>query len=433
MKVWLILQLPSKLTYVIVIMLCAVLFFSSSLVINDAFATVFVDSFSVSAQDTSPRGLTFSSDGTKMFVVGDAGDDINEYTLSSAFDVSTASFVDSFSVSAQDTGPTGLAFSSDGTKMFVVGKTGDDVNEYTLSSAFDVSTAVFVDSFSVSAQDTAPRGLAFSSDGTKMFVVGNTGDDVNEYTLSSAFDVSTAVFVDSFSVAAQDTAPLGLAFSSDGTKMFVVGKIGIDINEYTLSSAFDVSTAVFVDSFSVAAQDTAPRGLAFSSDGTKMFVVGDAGDDINEYDLLAAFDIDISLPTLSSVSLSNDNGFNTNHVKPGDIVTVTFTASQTISTPTVKFGAGSIDSTTETNTSGNTWTATYTILDADDETVALGGTTLAFSIAFTDSNTIDGIPVTAVTDNTAHTVDDQKPLSSPDAATGALLTHPKTDHLVNYS
>ena len=33
-------------------------------------------------------------------------------------------------------------------------------------------------------------------------------------------------------------------------------------------------TATYVDSFSVASQETGPRGLAFSSDGTKFFVVG---------------------------------------------------------------------------------------------------------------------------------------------------------------
>ena len=37
-----------------------------------------------------------------------------------------------------------------------------------------------------------------------MFIVGNSGDDVDEYTLSTAYDVSTAVFVDSFSVASED-------------------------------------------------------------------------------------------------------------------------------------------------------------------------------------------------------------------------------------
>jgi len=256
----------------------------------DVSTASFVDSFSVAGQETGPSGVAFSSDGTKMFVVGNDGVDVDEYTLSTAFDVSTASFADSFSVAGRETVPQGLAFNSDGTKMFVVGSTGDDVNEYTLGTGFTLFHTTFVDSFSI-AGETFPTGVAFNSDGTKMFVLGNAGDDVNEYTLTSGFDVSTASFVDSFSVAAQDTIPTDVAFSSDGTKMFVVGNIGDDVNEYTLSSPFDVSTASFVDSFSVAAQDTEPRGLAFSSDGTKMFVVGDAGDDVNEYTLSSGFDV----------------------------------------------------------------------------------------------------------------------------------------------
>jgi DNA-binding beta-propeller fold protein YncE len=249
----------------------------------DVSTASYSQNFSVSAQETSPQGLAFSTDGTKMFIVGSSGDDVNEYTLSTGFDVSTASFVDSFSVAGQETTSTGIAFNTDGTKMFIVGATGDDVNEYTLSTGFDVSTASFVDSFSVAGQDTSPRGIAFNTDGTKMFIVGATGDDVNEYTLSTGFDVSTASFVDSFSVAGQETVPQGLAFSTDGTKMFIVGSSGDAVNEYTLSTGFDVSTASFVDSFSVAGQETATNGIVFNTDGTKMFIVGSSGADVNEY------------------------------------------------------------------------------------------------------------------------------------------------------
>jgi len=269
--------------------------------------TSFVDSFSVAAQESLSTDVTFNNDGTKMFVTGNSGDDVNEYTLSTGFDVSTASFVDSFSVAAQETSPSGIVFNNDGTKMFVTGLSGDDVNEYTLSTGFDVSTASFVDSFSVAAQETIPTGIAFNNDGTKMFVTGTLSDGVNEYTLSTGFDVSTASFVDSFSVAAQETSLSGIVFNNDGTKMFVTGLSGDDVNEYTLSTGFDVSTASFVDSFSVAAQETSPTGIAFNNDGTKMFVTGFSGDDVNEYTLSVGFDLNTNvLPTLSS-SVPADN------------------------------------------------------------------------------------------------------------------------------
>ncbi len=45
------------------------------------FHTTFVDSFSVAGQDTGPTGVAFSSDGTKMFVLGNAGDAVYEYNI----------------------------------------------------------------------------------------------------------------------------------------------------------------------------------------------------------------------------------------------------------------------------------------------------------------------------------------------------------------
>jgi hypothetical protein len=162
--------------------------------INDAYAaTTFVDAFSVSGQDTNPKSVSFNSDGTKMFVAGAIGDDINEYACTTGFDVSTCSFTDAFSVSGQETNPRGISFNSDGTKMFVVGNSSDNVNEYACTTGFDVSTCSFTDAFSVATQETGPAGLSFNSDGTKMFVVGPVGDDVNEYTLSVGFDLNVPV------------------------------------------------------------------------------------------------------------------------------------------------------------------------------------------------------------------------------------------------
>jgi hypothetical protein len=246
---------------------------------------------SISSQELAPQGLAFSRSGEKMFITGNDGNDVNEYALTGGLCIGTTSFVDSFSVSSQDNTPTGLAFSRSGEKMFVVGDDGDDVNEYKLNVAWDVSSASFVDSFSVSSQDEAPRGIAFSKSGEKMFITGNDGDDVNEYKLNVAWDVSSASFVDSFSVNNQETAPHGLAFSKSGEKMFIAGDSGNDINEYKLDVAWDVSSASFVDSFSVNSQEAAVRDVWFDSSGKTMFIVGKSGDDVNVYKLNVAWDV----------------------------------------------------------------------------------------------------------------------------------------------
>ena len=118
------------------------LIFNLTFVSSAQAAATFVDRFDVSGQDNTPRGLTFNNDGTKMFVAGNIGNDINEYTLSIGFDLSsTITYVGAFNVSTQDDTPQGIAFNNDGTKIFVAGNADDDINEYTLSCAFKVTAS----------------------------------------------------------------------------------------------------------------------------------------------------------------------------------------------------------------------------------------------------------------------------------------------------
>ena len=249
-----------------------------------------VSPVSVAGQDTLPNGIAFSNNGEKMFIAGATGDDINEYELSGAYCIGTATFVDAFSVAIQEGAPKGIAFSNDGKKMFIVGNDGNDVNEYALDTSFDVSTSAFVDAFSVASQDEDPTDIVFNNDGTKMFITGKDGKDVNEYILE-AFDVSSATFVDSFSVSTQLDVPQAMAFNNDGTKMFVVGSDDDDVEEYILTSPFDVSTAGFVDAFNVRSQEQVPNGMWFDPSGTKMFILGSDGDDVNIYRLETAFNV----------------------------------------------------------------------------------------------------------------------------------------------
>jgi DNA-binding beta-propeller fold protein YncE len=241
---------------------------------------------------TTPLGMAFNTDGTKMFIVGNADDTVLEYSLGTGFDISDNLTLEAggCDVSAQDTTPRGIAFNTDGTKMFIVGKVGKDVNEYEID-AFDVSTCQFQDAFSVITQENAPSGIAFNTDGTKMFVLGDGGNDVNEYACSTGFDVSTCHGADDKDISGQEANALAMAFNSDGTKMFIGGFAGDDVNEYTLSTAYDVSTATFVDAFSISTHEGKITGLAFDTNGHRMFIVGQDGVEMNEYYLTVAWDV----------------------------------------------------------------------------------------------------------------------------------------------
>jgi len=60
------------------------------------------------------------------------------------------------------------------------------VESITFELLWDVTTATFDGAaFSVAAQETAPNDFAFKPDGTKMYIVGSSGDDVSPYTLTT--------------------------------------------------------------------------------------------------------------------------------------------------------------------------------------------------------------------------------------------------------
>ena len=132
--------------------------------------------------------------------------DLNGNGFVGTIDVTSASYTGNFSVGSQDDTPTGIAFSPDGTKMFVVGDGRDSVFGYALSDPFDVTGNItHTGSFSVGSQDDTPTGIALSPDGTKMFVVGGNNDSVFGYALSDPFDVTgTITHTGSFSVGSQE-------------------------------------------------------------------------------------------------------------------------------------------------------------------------------------------------------------------------------------
>jgi hypothetical protein len=113
-----------------------------------------------------------------------------------------------------------------------------------------------------------------------------------------------------------------------------------------------------------------------------------------------ALDIDATPPTLTFVSITSDS--NSSFVTSGDTVTLSFTADESINTPTVSI-AGDTSSVTIANTSGNNWTAQYTIPNG----IALGS--VDFTIDFQDTAGNTAAQISSTTDNTFLAVDNASP------------------------
>ena len=273
--------------------------FTANAAITTATVTDGDSRFIAGGAETSPRHVEFNNDGTKMFIVGGTLDFVYEWTLTTGFDISTATYAgnaEAFDIFKNnrngfgDGQSRGIHFNTDGTKMFVVGNNFDEINEYSLSTGFDISSggnsiSAFTASEDISSTVGAfPQGIEFNTDGTKMFVTESTGSNqLHEFTLTTGFNLSTMVndgtHVTSDVLGDTLLSPHGIAFSIDGTKMFVVSNDvnGISsndsINEYTLTTGFDITTATFTATFDLSDRAHDPHGVEFNDDGTKMFIM----------------------------------------------------------------------------------------------------------------------------------------------------------------
>ena len=201
--------------------------------------------------------------------------------------------------------------------MFIVGAANDNVYHYTLSTGWDLtSTVTYVGNFDISSQDTVPAGLTFGDSGTKMYVVGRTNDNIYQYNLSSAYTITSGVsLANTLDIGATSTIvtngfanPHGISISSDGTKIWIVGTGEDRISQINLSTAYDLSTASYnSDLVGIGWYTTTPNDLYINESAGKAFVVDSGGDDVHEIDITTSGLLIEANPTVASANINLNN------------------------------------------------------------------------------------------------------------------------------
>ena len=272
-------------------------FFFSSLSLAEP---TFIADFDISSDESSATGITFKPDGTKMYITGIGAAKILQYNLTTAFDITSATLEKSVAIGARESKPQDVKFNSDGTVIFILGteNSRNGIDRWSLSTPYDIGSITAADSDHTDIGGD-PRGLAFNNDGTKMFVLdGSAEKRVEEYNLSTPYNPDTKTLTNTLGNATSSNFHQGLGFNADGSKMFVVkGEDSTDnadnkIDEYALSTAFDISTATLTGTFSPTISSAADiTGLAFNNAGTKMYHLDFDGDKVHEYSLTCPFKV----------------------------------------------------------------------------------------------------------------------------------------------
>jgi hypothetical protein len=205
--------------------------------------------------DNNISAIALSDDGTKLYAVGPIGSTVYQYTLPTPFSLLNSSYSSlSFSVNTQESSPDSVFVSSAGDKLYIVGHNSDKMYQYTITIG-NVSTANYDDvSLDVSSEMSPTgsglaNGLFFNPSGKQFFISGDslTGDrdSVWQYDLTTAWDLSTAAYVNKkFVTTNEGTALSGVHFKSDGTKMFLVDPTNNNVFEYSIKTIALSFTAI---------------------------------------------------------------------------------------------------------------------------------------------------------------------------------------------
>ena len=175
--------------------------------------------------------LDFKPDGTEMWI-GDWEGLIRHYNLSTAWDISTASFSGDQWNSLNATNGTRLSciqWALDGDYLYTIDPNTDKVWRHDFNTVYDITSSYVSTSggamVSSGLNETIPRSVFISPDGKKAYVGGNRVNEIMMYDLTTAWDITGVSSTPDSTLAygQNESAASDITFSPDGKYMYLSG------------------------------------------------------------------------------------------------------------------------------------------------------------------------------------------------------------------
>lgn len=254
--------------------------------------------------------------GQRLYWLDASQNVAREYALATPYDVSSViNTVVSQSPALHATASStyGFAISPDGTKVYVGDKVIDQLKEYTLSTPWDLSTATDT-THRLDIQDTIdlPCSIYFKSDGTKAILMGNSWDFVSEFTFTTPWDLSTGSLTNRMPYIG-DLFGYSFILSEDGTRLISYTADDsylmhpTECAVFEMATPWDLSSAVLVETANVRGTNSLFPMRVIS--GPSVFCVGNWGDMAYTADFIAAppitFSDGVVLPVGKPIRVAN--------------------------------------------------------------------------------------------------------------------------------
>ena len=229
-------------------------------------------------QNSQYLGVSFSADGTKLYRNGNNGTKIYQSTLGVGWTISSASYTSSFTNSellntpgSNSRGPSNqyngspIIDQNNGTRLIYGTKSpslnyGFVVDMSILSTPYLASSASYTTASSVAASsawiDTSTnvsagkRFIYFVNDGSAFFAVNPENQYIEKYSMSTPYDLSSAPAggspTQTLNPTAYENDIQGFYFKPDGKSLITIGGQGNGIDQWNMTTAWDLSTASHV-------------------------------------------------------------------------------------------------------------------------------------------------------------------------------------------
>ena len=244
-------------------------------------------SAAISQAATNPAGFFISPDGVYVYPVNQSNARVYRYKMTTPWDITTTIFDGiSFGLSGQDTAPTDVFFKPDGTIMYMIGDTQNQIFQYTLTTPWDINAGIAYANKTILLGQSQPYGLFFKPDGTKMYTT-LYNNSIKEWSLSTAWDITTATSAGTSGyIAATALGMKGLSITNDGKNVFVIGVDQDRIYNFELTTAWDITTISYVSNISVELIDNQLRSCFLKTDdNSKIYTFGNQADTMNQFSL----------------------------------------------------------------------------------------------------------------------------------------------------
>ena len=282
---------------------------------NDQNPTNHTSSYNVGA------GLYITPDGTEMFVPDVLTDTVNKFSLTTPFEVSTAVSTQNSTDLSSTLGSkvaqiTDVHFKLDGTKMFILESGNTDIYEYTLSTPFDLSTLAFNAEFTT--LPTFIQGIWITEDGSRLYAPKSDNDRLFQFDLTTAWDITTLSQVADVPYL-PSTGVFDVAVRSDGKFLGLLdigGGLNDSVDGRNMTTAFDITTMITTGVGINVGQGglfaPEPRSLWIPQSGSAVYVDEVADDEIFQFDMdtsLKVFGDFINVTTVDElITEFNDTG-----------------------------------------------------------------------------------------------------------------------------